>query len=640
MLQAVPPLRPTSTAAEVYGGAFQTTSSIEDTPQAKSSLFDFTKSASDKDDSISSAQLHAAGQNAHQRISMQQTARNIMFYKVAQFLIVMYMVAGAFFPNHHWVEVMMANTHMASQLCVLLSGLLTHHRYRSFFAIASSGSISPAEFVCPAARMSYKIYYRQRIFVFLPFAIAALLWGIPLAIAKNLKWSIRSIISTLTFTSSLQTLWPAANSTPPLSVVPETLPFMLLAQTLIYCWLMYPIVCQSILLARAFIATRTPPNSSAAVTRCLVAASAVVAPILISVVSIQVLPATNALAVQLKDDGIVKDTTSLAGGTAWFVHPLWKFPVFVCGILIAELIYELKWARFSSSKPDRDDSTEHPFFVRWILPFIPDLLIFPTFCLMAYDPHRPDYKTNITARALLWCIGMSDVKIPQWTLQSPWILLPLLSLMLFLFASPYAYRGITWKLICQDPILAVLPGRTVIGLSFLVTLVIFTIPQQWRDEILRGAGLFFILFLWFTPAIVFYYYIYQPWHLWISLSQYHRQPKHMESEIQLIEGQNLHSPLSIKMPLESRDTLADETNMPEMLQGEDTASTTPKAVPFDLKVLTSPHYDPFYPKKPEMELKIYKHIAAIDSPFTTPRTMHLGIWRWLVALFVETQYVQ
>eukprot|EP01055_Gregarina_sp_Pseudo9_P004969 Gregarina_sp_Pseudo_9__4968@NODE_520_length_2654_cov_17_072275_g491_i0_p1_GENE_NODE_520_length_2654_cov_17_072275_g491_i0NODE_520_length_2654_cov_17_072275_g491_i0_p1_ORF_typecomplete_len631_score187_37_NODE_520_length_2654_cov_17_072275_g491_i05722464 len=629
MLQADPPTR--SAAAEMYG-AFQTSSAIEDTPPTNSSIYNFP-SASQKDD-VSGL---GGGVAAQRDIAMQQTARNILFYKVAQFLLLMYMVAGVFFPNHHWVEAMMANTHIASQICVLLSGLLTHHRYRAFFAVASTGTASIAEFLCPAARLSYRIYFRQRVLVFLPYYLVAVLWAVPLAMGKNLAWSVRSVLSTVSLTSSLQTMWPLREAAVPLRVVVETIPFALLAQTLVICWLLYPPLCQCILIGRAWLQTRVPPRGVVVTQRAVVTLLAVSAPILVSAVSLLALPTVEGLAVELKDDAVSKDRHSLAGGAAWFVNPLWKFPVFVCGVLVAELIHELRWAQFSSAdKPAGDFS----FGVRWVLPYVVDALIFPVFCLVAYDPRKVDYKTNAVAHALLKAFGKSGLGLAEWTLQAPWILLPPVCLVLFLFASPFAYRGITWKLVCQDPILAVLPGRTAVALSFVTTLMIHTIPRTWHDEILKGAGLFFILFLWFTPSIAFYYYVYQPWHLWVSLRPLHHYCKQhlLDSEIQMTETQHLTSPIAAaKMPLETRDTLPAEDASPSPRASPDAAPEFPFGA--DLKVLTSPHYDPFYPKNAEQELRVYRHVASIPSPLAAPHAAHLELWRWVLALFVETQYV-
>eukprot|EP01053_Blabericola_migrator_P000551 Blabericola_migrator_1__550@NODE_1136_length_5316_cov_209_214517_g772_i0_p1_GENE_NODE_1136_length_5316_cov_209_214517_g772_i0NODE_1136_length_5316_cov_209_214517_g772_i0_p1_ORF_typecomplete_len609_score60_40_NODE_1136_length_5316_cov_209_214517_g772_i025194345 len=600
------PSQTTVVPTGIYG-AFRTTSAVEDSPLTGQSGASLLQASTFKDDDGKHLGLQ-------KQLALTQTARNIPFFKVVQFALLMYLMAGSFFPNHRWFALAMANSQLSTQIIFLLSGIITHHRYRKFFDLISTRSFTLAEVLRPAFRRACSLYYQLRIWYLIPYFIAALIWALPLTFARGYDWSIRSLLSTLSMTSSLQTLYPFVDSTKPSAVILQTLPFLMIGQTLLVCWLIYPLVCGSLLLVRSFCFIRLP-RGQAAFYNIFIVICAVGLPVaLASLMLVFITPETKWMPETPTTQK--KDFDTLASSSVWFINPLFKFPVFVCGVLVAELMHELRWHECGDN-PERPPTDERAsWFTEWVLPYFPDLLIFPVFCLVAYDPRSPEWTTTRVAKVLLTPLHYDQATAGEWMMAAPWVLLPIFSLTLFLFASPYAYRGICHYILCQEPIVAVLPGRTSIGITICSTLVLYTISEAWRDAVMAGKGIFVIIFFWFVPSIVFYYYVYQPCHLWCCI--------HSKS----LTPTSIATLTSIMTPSSEASLDKEEKAFDVELPKDGQVSIQ------GVKVLTSPHYDAMYPEDTEHELRVYQHLANVLPPKKEE------FWSWLISVFVQTHYVE
>lgn len=296
---------------------------------------------------------------------------------------------------------------------------------------------------------------------------------------------------------------------------------------------------------------------------------------------------------------------------------MFKLPVFVGGVCAAEFIRIIDWNIVSSDHgyttnaievpPDVNENSEKrvgKIVQRWVLPFVLDLFMVVTTLLIFRDIRMAKSEEarfhHRMAEKVAAMIGYRRDTLGLWTFRSPFAVLPFVSVVLVLLANPFAYRSLTWKILVHKCALQILPGRSAFLIALFYPLLLDLLPTEIRDDIFRGSGLYLSVFILFATAIPTYYYVYQPWHLWVTL--------------------RLCPPITCALG----DNKEQVVQTPSVMKDDE--------VPGFSGIFASPNYDPFYPNNEEAERCLYKHVQELALP-KTGREAKL----WFINLFFVTQ---
>lgn len=179
------------------------------------------------------------------------TSRKIDAYRIIQFLLLAWVVSAALYPEVPLLEVTGHNSAIAVNVAFLLSGLLTHLRYADFFR----GTIKRKLLSDPKSVEMIKLYIVLRVLLFAPFVLIAIVASLLLAISHGCTF--RQYLATITFTSSIFTMYPLKSAQDAASLVLHSCPALVPGGSLLLCWLAYPWMSRAIMTVTGSVSSRS-----------------------------------------------------------------------------------------------------------------------------------------------------------------------------------------------------------------------------------------------------------------------------------------------------------------------------------------------------------------------------------------------